>query len=201
MDAEIQKQLLSALISVGLVLFGWFLGQGTTLVSTFWKRRKTKKALETELADLLLATARLKENYRRDLQFFGAGAVTGAAPLTLSNRVFSTAFADISIYLNHAQRQSYDLIHQFVGEINDRVKKTVRLAEAHLEDGAPDEKSKRLFGEYIYSQFVSTTKLIWHIQHHLDHKKNPSFYDDDKLLKEFNELERDTIREAQEVAR
>lgn len=170
MNESTQKALLSLLS----VIVGWFLAQGTTLISTWWKTRRLKKALLTELDDVAHRLAMVERFYGRKLQIYALDGVEVDATVKLTNPIYSKYYPEICFKLNRAQRSSYELIHGYVEIINSGLD---RIAELSLsiakEKKELNEQRFEEYGDAVKAQFHNVQILFWHLEFHHKHKRNP----------------------------
>lgn len=168
MDDTTEKILLS-LVSI---LFGLIAGQGWRLTQTWWNNRKLKKSLLTELEDIRYRLSQMADGYARSLQFYAHKATHSTFPAKLSHPFYLKHYTDVFLKLNHAQRNSYELIHNMVEALN-----RVIDIEADLITKFTKEYDEDLFekwGNTLKAQYENIHLLWWHINFHLSAPDNPN---------------------------
>src|SRR5207247_2309025 len=110
--------MVAALITLGAVFLGWFLGQGATLLREWRSRRRIVKALTEELLDCESYVRRNLINSELLIQAIEVKAFLGFSPILVPQTVFDRYYGDIVMWLTRGERMSFAAIHSRLKQMN-----------------------------------------------------------------------------------
>ncbi len=185
------------LISVGLILFGWFLGQGTELFRKWSMNRRLKVALYEELQDLASILNALRIYFLHRLEGHSVGFLETSEPLPLNNQIYTNKYTDISLKLNRNQRLSYETIHGFINAFNKRLDPiahlTIRAIETH------DSEIFDKLGDMLKAQYLNIEMLRSRIGYHLRNPRRPAFGTNDEGVSEILKAQKICIEQIESL--
>ena len=145
---------MTALITLGAVFLGWFLGQGATLLREWRNRRRIVRALTDELLDCESYLRRNLINSELLIQTIEVKAFLGFSPILVPQTVFDRYYVDIVMWLTRGERMSFAAIHARLNQMNGMCEQIVET----LTRRDTDEKALTTFSE-LASAFYLTAKV------------------------------------------
>src|SRR5580700_7113935 len=133
----------SAFITLGAVFFGWFLGQGATLLREWRTRKRILKALMEELFDCESYVRRNLINSALLIQAIEVKAFLGFAPIFVPQTVFDGYYGDIVMWLTRGERMSFAAIYARFNQMNGMCEQII----GKLTGRDTDEKALASFAE------------------------------------------------------
>lgn len=167
------------LLSLVSVVVGWLLAQGTAFAKDYWSARKIKRGLVQELLDLQLQMQPVVMLYTRHLQIYALGGVDPNGHLPISNAFFKQYYKDVMLYLNSAERRSFQLIHAGIDTLNregdDFIRFTKELYMDLKEASGPEavHRSLEMWGGRSAALYKNAKDVLWYIEYHLRNPSNP----------------------------
>jgi hypothetical protein len=108
----------SAVITIAAVFLGWLLGEGTSLVREFRKRRRIIAALLEDLSDCEGFIRRNLITSEHLIQIIAVKAFAGFAPVPIPQTVFERYYPEVVVRLRRGERISFSAIHSHIREMN-----------------------------------------------------------------------------------
>jgi hypothetical protein len=150
------------------VLFGWILGETTSLLKKRWSIRNLKKSLFLEIEDALSWLKRNQITLEYVIQLAVLKEFIDVGPVKVPTHIYDKHFPEISPHLTKSERVSYNSIYNLIHRSYEDMSRLIDLIRA---DPGDDEKRRELTGilEAIYH---NTSMAIYQIQYHLANKEN-----------------------------
>lgn len=160
---------------IGLPLFGvflgWLLGIGSNFIMIWFKSRELRKALISELLSLHASLENLHLLYARDLQVFMVGEVERGVPVKLSHAVYENHYKDICYKLNQEQRRSYELIHEHINSLNNRIDDQQKAIDHYIDN--PSKEAAEKWAGIVEAQYANVRITHFHVTRHLNNPSGP----------------------------
>ena len=171
--------ILKIAIGITSAFAGWILAQLTSGIKTWMQRKKIGELLLEELSDLDKEVNRLLFFYSRQLEVYGAHAISSESAAGLANPIFVNYYKDALLSLNQKQRISYQLIHSWVDLANESLsdlrRKSLEVYARHASEGMNEQVAKLCdaWGKAVKAQYQSCASLQWQIRFHLKNRSGP----------------------------
>lgn len=166
-------------LTLAAVFVGWLLAQLSGIVRERLNRRRVRRCLLEELAELRGELDRMLLKYARQLQIHALRGIDNNIALPLSNHIFKNFYKDAVLSLNQAQRISYQMIHSHLDQINAGISEqrdvTRRINEKVFAEGAESVKASdgEHWGQTVIAGFLNSATLRWHVDNHLRQPRLP----------------------------
>jgi hypothetical protein len=158
----------SALITLGAVLLGWFLGQGSTVVREWRARRRILRALLEELFDCASYVERNILTSELLVQTVEVHAFLGFAPVHVPQTVFDRYYPDVVVRLRRGERISFSAIHARIHEMNGM---SEQIAQ-RLTQRDTSEEAFKSFGELAAAFRINARVTKDMISFHRRHRRS-----------------------------
>jgi hypothetical protein len=146
------------IVTLAAVLLGWLLGEGTSQIREWRKRRRILAALAEELLDCESFIRRNIITSEQLIQIVAVKAFAGFVPVAVPQTVFEKYYPDLVVRLRRGERISFSAIHTRIREMN---KMTEDIA-AQMAVRSPSEESFERLAELL-AAFRITAQIAAHM--------------------------------------
>lgn len=168
-----EKFVWAAVAAIG----GWIAAQITAVLKDMTYRFWLKRAIVSELSQLVEETNRVWLNYSRDLQMHSLGGIPNGVPLPLSNHIFANHYKDAVLTFTRTQRIAMQMIHAYIVQLNESAgvlqKLSLEVQEKSIREGEVGRELHSLYGEHLQGALQTAGLTRWHLRHYLDHPDFP----------------------------
>ena len=158
-DSVVRPDLISAIVTLVAVFLGWMLGEGTSQLREWRKRRRVFAALVEELLDCESFIRRNILTSELLIQIVEVKAFAGFVPVTIPQTVFERYYPDVVLRLRRGERISFSAIHTRIHEMNKMTEEiAARMAARSTAEGAFESLAELVAAFRITAQV--TVELI-----------------------------------------
>lgn len=168
MNETTDTNTMNIIIPLMCIVFGWFLGETTSLFKKRWTIWNLKKSLLLEIKDCLSWLLRNQITLEYMIQLTVLGAFVDSGPVEVPTHIFDKHFPEISPHLTRHERTSYNSIYNL---IRSSQKDSIRVVEL-IRNCAKGKTRTSEFSGILEAVYYNTSLAIYQIQYHIDHHKD-----------------------------
>lgn len=155
-------ELTSAIVTIAAVLFGWLLGEGTSQIREWQKRRRVIAALYEELLDCESFIRRNIMTSELLIQIVEVKAFAGFVPVAAPHVVFQKHYPEVVVRLRRGERISFTAIHTRIDEMNKMAKDIATRMSAKSTTDESVESLAELLAAFRITAQVSAQLIVFH---------------------------------------